>query len=201
MKTSKIIFISLLCAIAIIILATVIELRININKNGDSEREVTNKVDKERVPPFNDLVLTNCSNVTLVQGDSTFMEMNSLKDSKAPRINYKVIGDTLKISDLKLLKGYSAVKIHFNSSLKGIHLKQSNLNIGALNLEKLAINMDQSAILFNDRNKKSIVKSLEILANNHSAVTANIIKVDSLSISLHNSAANIQSTTSEILRK
>jgi hypothetical protein len=182
-------------------LATVIELRINVHENSEIARDVTFKVNKERVPPFKDLVLNNCRNVTLAQGDSTFIEINSLKDSIAPRINYKVIGDTLKISDLKLLKGYSAVKIHFNSSLKGIHLKQSNLNIGALNLEKLAINMDQSAILFNDRNKKSIVKSLEILANNHSAVTANIIKVDSLSISLHNSAANIQSTTSEILRK
>jgi hypothetical protein len=113
----------------------------------------------------------------------------------------------LKIADTKILIGYSEiekttkrnipVQIHFNSSLKKVHLKKSDINISIINIEKLALDMDQSTVWFNEdmsRKKKTSIQSLDIVAKNHSVVSTNSIKVDSLGLLLQNSKANIQSS-------
>ena len=71
MKTSKIIFISLLGAIAFIILAASIDIRITGKRNGDYKADL--KRSKQILPSFKALNLNSCKNIQIVRNDSSFM--------------------------------------------------------------------------------------------------------------------------------
>lgn len=192
MKTSKIIFISLLGVIAFLILATMIDLRVRGRRNSDIQKDF--KVNRKALHSFNVLYMSDSRNVSLVQNDSSYIEVTYMKDSIAPKVNYAVKDDTLMISDFeKLIHRNVSVRIHSTDSLKKILLKNSDISIERLGSGKLSFDMDQSSLWLNqDTTLKTSFITLDIFAKNHSSINSSEFKVDTLGIVLRNSEANFQ---------
>ncbi len=192
MKTSKIIFISLLGTIAVLILAAMIDVRIHGRRNNGGPSDF--KVNKQIVPSFKVLSLYNSMNVTLVRNDSSFIEITSLKDSIAPNLNFKIKEDTLFVSDFeKPIHRNMSIIIHATDSLQSIRLKNSDINVGRLGRGGLSFDLDQSELSLNqDTLVKSSFRALAIVAKNHSRINSSEFRIDSLGLVLQNSEANLE---------
>lgn len=194
MKTSKIIFISLVSIIAFFILAAIVDIRITGHRNGTNL--VAFKVNKQSVPSFKVLYVNNSRSVFLVQNDSSFVEVKWLKDSLSPHVNYTIKDDTLIVSDINQLIQSPvsiSVKIYSTDSLKNILLKNSTISIAHFRFGKMSLDMDKSSVWFNPvKSEKSSIHALDILAKNHSRVYTNEFKVDSLGIVLQKSEAHFE---------
>jgi len=199
MKTSKIIFISLLSTIALLILATMIDLRINGRHNN--ERQSDFKVNKQILPIFKALRVYNSMNITLVKNDSSFIEVFYLKDSIAPKVNYTIKDDTMTISDFeKSMHRNVSITIHATDSLNMINLKNSHINIDRLGLGKLFFELDESELWLNqDTLVKSAFTVLDIVAKNHSRINSSDFRIDSLGLVLKNSEANLEMKATKII--
>ena len=188
MKTSKIIFFSLLSAICLIILIAFVDIAIKNHNRPEI------KVNKQLLPAFT-IICANNSNFNLMQGDSSFIETAYVKDSIPPHLNYTIKGDTLVVSDItqsNKTNSYPSIKIFSTDSLNSIILKNSNINIMRLKSVKMTLNVDNSYVWFNQDNVNlSSFSSLEILAKNHSNINATSFKIDNLSINLHKSEADL----------
>ena len=198
MKTSKIIFISLLGTIAVLILASVIDLRINGRRNDGRKSDF--KVNKQILPVFKALRVYNSMNITLVQNDSSYIEVSYLKDSIAPEVDYTIIGDTLMVSDFEKSNHRNvSVTIHATDSLRSIQLKKSNLRVERIGLGKLFFALDESEIWLNqDTLVKSAFHVLDIVAKNHSRVNSSEFRIDSLRLVLQNSEAHLEIKANKI---
>jgi hypothetical protein len=192
MKTSKIIFISLLSTIALLILATLIDIRINGRREDRNHSDF--KSTKQMVPFFKVLCVYNSMNVTLVQNDSSFLEVTCLKDSIATKVNYKIIGDTLTVNDFEKTNYRNvSVTIHATDSLRKVQLKNSNISVDRIGPGKLFFALDRSELWLNqDTLVKSSSPVLDIVAKNHSRINSSGFRIDSLSLVLHNSEANLE---------
>jgi len=192
MKTSKVIFIALLSTIALLILATMIDIRINDRRRGDFP--ANSKVNKQTVSSFKVLCVNNCKNVTLVQNDSSFIEVTYRKDSITPKLNFKIKGDTLTVADFeKLIHRDASVRIHATNSLKMIQLKNSDISIDNFDSGKLSLDMDKSTVWMNQfEGEKYSLSILDVVAKNHSHFNTDDFKVDSLGIVLQNSKSDIR---------
>jgi hypothetical protein len=189
MKTSKIIFISLLGSIAFLILAAFIEVRITGQRNSINLSDLN--VNKITIPSFKVLSI-NSSYVYLLQNDTSFIELTWLKDSLSPHVNYTIKEDTLMFWDINHSyqnAKFISIRIHSTDSLKSILLKNSNITIESIVLGKMSLDMDNSYAWFNQDN--SSFNALDISAKNHSRVNTTAFKVDSLGIILQNSQANL----------
>jgi len=198
MKTSKIIFISLLSTIAVFILASVIDLRMNSRRNNGKQSDF--KVNKQILPVFKALRVYNSMNITLVQNDSSYIEVTYLKDSIAPKVNYTIIGDTLMVSYFEKTNHRNvSVKIHATDSLRSIQLKKSNLSVDRIGLGKLFFALDESEIWLNqDTLVKSGFQVLDIVAKNHSRINSSDFRIDSLGLALQNSEAYLEIKANKI---
>ena len=186
MKTSKVIFISLLSIIALFILASALDIRINSHRNGNLSNI---KVNKQAIPIIKVLCVSNSKNIEIIRSDSTLIKASWLKDSLIPKEFYTIKNDTLMLSDLKR---YVKIKIYANDSLKSIQLKKSEITIETTVSTKLSLDLDRSYVWFNlKESDKSSLKTLEIKAKNHSNIGSNSFKIDSLGIILQNSNANL----------
>ena len=192
MKTSKIIFISLLGTIAVLILAITIDIRVNGRRDDGKHSDF--KVNKQLVPVFKALKVYNSMNITLVQNDSSYIEVSYLKDSIVPKVNYKIIGDTLMVSDFEKSNHRNvSVKIHATDSLRSIQLKKSNISIDRIGLRKLFFALDESELWLNqDTLVKSSFPVLDIVARNHSRINSSDFRIDSLGLVLQNSEADLE---------
>jgi hypothetical protein len=184
MKTSKIIFISLLGTIAFIILAAFVDIRINGHRNGINPADI--KIKKLSVPSFR-VLCVNSSTIDLIQNTSSSIEVTLIKDTMSPYLNYTIKDDTLTVS---VLKHNVSVKIYSTDSLRRILLKNSNMTIDRIVSEKMSFDMDSSSVWFN--HGKSFFHTLNIMAKNHSEVSTTKFKVDSLRIILQKSEANFE---------
>lgn len=192
MKTSKIIFISLLSTIAVLIIFAAIDLRINGRRQDGKNLDF--KVNKQILPVFKSLRVYNSMNITLVKNDSSYIEVTYLKDSIAPKVNYIIIGDTLMVSDFEK-KNYHNVSmiIHATDSLDRVQLKNSNMSIDRIGPGKLFFTLDESVLWLNqDTLVKSYFPVLDIVAENHSRINSSDFRIDSISLVLHNSEANLE---------
>jgi hypothetical protein len=192
MKTSKIIFISLLSTIAVLILAAMIDVRIHGRRNSGGPSDF--KVNKQIVPSFKVLRIYNSMNVTLVKNGSSFIEMTSLKDSVAPNLNFKINEDTLFVSDFeKQVHRNMSIVIHATDSLKQIQLRNSDIGVERLGLGKLFFDLDKSELSLNqDTLVKSTSLTLGIVAKNHSRINSSEFRIDSLGLTLLNSEADLE---------
>ena len=199
MKTSKIIFVSLLSTIAVVILAMAIDLRINGRQDSDNAADF--KVKKHELKFFKVLYITNSMNVTLVKNDSTFLEITSLKDSLSPKVNFSINEDTLRISDFEKISHHSvSIRIHTGDSLRSILLKNADLAVERFNFGVLSIDLSQSSIWFNqDEKVKSHIRQLNIVANNHSEVNTNSFYADSIKVVVHHSEVNLESISKKLV--
>lgn len=192
MKTSKIIFISLLSVIALLILSAGLDIRIDGRQRGDFRDRL--KVNRQAVPSFKVLYLNNSKNVELVQNDSSFIVVTSMKDSITPKINYSIKEDTMRLTDFdKRNQPGVWISIHVANTLENIQLKKSDINIVRFGSGRLSLNLDRSSVWM-DQNKdeKYSLHILDIVAKNHSKFDTGNFKVDSLGIVLQNSKADIR---------
>jgi len=198
MKTSKIIFISLLSVIGVLILATMIDIRINGQRNDGKNSDF--KVDKKILPVFKSLRVYNSMNITLVQNDSSYIEVSYLKDSIAPKVNYTIIGDTLTVSDFEKTNHRNvSVTIHATDSLRSIQLIKSHISVEHIGLGKLFFALDESELWLNqDKLVKSASQVLDIVAKNHSRINSSEFRIDSLGLVLQNSEANLELKANKI---
>ena len=192
MKTSKIIFLSLLGAFALIMLATFIDIRMTGTRNSDWQKEF--KTNREILHTFKAISMSNSMNVTLVQNDSSYIEVTFLKDSIAPKVNYSVNGDTLFISDFeKLVHRNVSVTIHATDSLTNVRLKNSNLNVSRIGNRNLSFDLFKSSLSLNrDTIVKTAVPAIYIVAWNHSQINSEEFTIDTLRLDMHNSEANLE---------
>ena len=193
MKTSKIIFISLISAISVVITVAVIDLRFNGHLKATDQADY--QVNKQAIPSFKVLYVNNCKDFHIVQKDSSFYEFAWFKDSLPPRVNYTVKDDTLILSDINLLiQNYTFLSftIFSTDSLNCIISNNSNVYIDRFNSDKLTLVLDKSHVWFNlDKNQKSSFHSLDVLARNESKLNASEFKIDTIEIVLRKSEANL----------
>ncbi len=198
MKTSKLIFISLLGTIALLILVMMIDLRINGRKYNDINSDF--KVKKQSLKLFKTLYITNSMNVTLVKNDSSYIEVTSLKDSIQPKVNFSASGDTLRISDFEKSSHHNAsIRVHATNTLKHVVLKHANLTLESFSTEELSLNLDKSNVMLNESEPyKSRIHFLKVQANNHSSVYGNQFYVDSMGIVLQHSEVTLEGIANKL---
>ncbi len=198
MKTSKIIFVSLLSTIAVVILAFFIDVRILGRRDNGSGSDFNIK--KHELKFFKVLYISKSMNVTLVKNDSTFLEVNSMKDSIAPKVNFSLREDTLRISDFEKTNHHNvSIRIYTGDSLRRILLKNADLAVEHSNFGALSLDMSQSSIWFNEDDKiKSHIRQLSIVANDHSHINTNSFYADSINIVLRNSEANLETISKKL---
>lgn len=191
MKTSKIIFISLLAAIALVILAGFLDVRINGLKN---RKDMI--VKKEMIPTFKVIYLNNIT-VVLSYSDSSFIGITSHKESLVTKLDYNLKNDTLRISGSKLQKGI--VNIYTTDSLKSIIAVKSDLTINRFMAKNLTLDIDSTYLILKDEHNKGFsFLSLDINAKNHSNVSSGELKAGELKIFLKKSDAYLDVTAGKI---
>lgn len=199
MKTSKIIFFSLLGAFAFFILAYATYFRLHGEKKSLGS-DIILKTIKKDIPSFKVLILNDCFNVSLIQNDSTCIVVSSMRDSIAPQLNFTTREDTLWLSDFnREISVNKMISVHFSNTLKSVLLIKSHIMITNFSLEVLSLdlNLDESRVYFN-LNKKSVIRDLNVTAKNHSYINANNFNVDEIGISLQNSEANLDINTKKM---
>jgi hypothetical protein len=203
MKTSKIIFLSILAMFALIILASAIFIKIQGQKiNTSSITNDNHTFTKKEVPSFKVLSINNSTNIRLVRNDSTFLEIYFSKDSLAPVVNYITDKDTLKIKDFTPHSGnkFILVRVNYVEPLNHIELKNSSVFIESLSSKKMLIEMDSSTVMANDQSGKSDVRVLSVFGKNQSVfqIRTGKFKFDSLNIILRNSKAYLYSNENKL---
>ena len=211
MKTSKIIFTTLLATIALYILVALIDIRINGQKYSELNNRL--KVNRTELPSFSVIYLKNCKNITLVESDSSYdknikliksnnfnIEVSVRQDSIAPDINYSVKEDTLRIMDFqKPASSFVFAKVYVGNGLNTIQLDNSDIRIYIYNLEKLSLVLDKSKVYFSSPvANNSSIGILNAILKNQSSFTANSVTIDSVGIVLENSEVNL-SVSAKIL--
>jgi hypothetical protein len=207
MKTSKIIFFSLLGIIATFIIAGAMDIRINGTKITSQWEKKT--LHRKNLDSFKVLSINNARDITLIQNDSSFIEIDYLayspsKDTiTAPIVNYAINKDTLKIADFRSPKGkriWVNVKVNYTEQLNSIHLKNSSLTVEGLTSKKLSIVMDSSFVTANERSKESEIGVLNVFGKNKSdfQIRTGKFKIDSLNIVLRNSKAYLYSNENRL---
>lgn len=197
MKTSKIIFISLLGTIALIILAAVIDIRITGKRNGDNVADF--KRSRQTLPSFKVLNLSSCKYIEIVQNDSSFMEINYPKDSIVPNNIYTIAKDTLIVTGFNKKNHILTIKIHTTDSLKNIKLENTYLTISDFCFSRMSFDLNHSRLYLNQENSnKSSAHAIRIIAKNHSDINCYKFNIDSLNITLHNSDADFMTHINKI---
>ncbi len=190
MKTSKIIFISLLSTITLLILAAAIDIKISGHLNAGNGSDF--KMSRQTLPDFKVLLVNNSVNITLVRKDSSFLEVTSLKDSIVPKVNYTFRGDTLLVSDFeKPVHRSSSLTIFATDSLQKIQLTNSMVSTERLGIGKLVFDLDHSYLFLNQHLRlRYPFGAIDLTAKNHSEISSSEFSLDSLTIQLRNSEAN-----------
>ena len=161
-----------------------------VHQHGKNPANI--EVERQSIPSFNVLCIKNSPDINIIQGDTSFIEFSWLKDSLFQQVNYSISDDTLIISDLKLLKNGTSVKICSTSSLKKIELNNAEVSIEHFRSGNLSFDLDESIVWINkDTIDKSPLQTLDIIARNHSRFEANEFNVDTIVISLQSSIANL----------
>lgn len=199
MKTSKIIFISILGTFALIILVSAIFIKIQGQKpNATSIIGLNFTPTIKGVPSFKVLSINNSNNITLVQSDSSFIVIYGPKDSLAPVVSYSIERDTLKIKDFMphaSNKKFITVNVNCTDALNYIQLKNSSVFIESLSSKKMSVEMDSSTVMADGKSTGSNLQVLDVFGKNKSdfQIRTGKFRIDSLNIVLRNSNAYLWS--------
>lgn len=197
MKTSKIIFITLLSSIALLILLAFIDVRVFGYRTDDKKTSLITNLNQ--TSHFKVLCINNSSRIRIIQNDSTYIKITLPKDSILAFVNYKIKNDTLTISDTDNLHRphlYLAFTISVSDSLECIILNKSHVTIDRFVYDKLSFSIDQSTVWFN--HNKSNFTNLQISARNKSDVNSTNFIADTLGILLQNSEASLEISAKKI---
>jgi len=195
MKTSKILFITLISLGAIYIIAAMIEVRITGKKPG--EFSTTLKSNKKELGSFSVLVLNSSRNIRLVESETNYLEVLVPDDSPSAEINYSLSGDTLRINNPQTSElSIVFATLHAAKGLKTIYLEDSDLQILKFSSENLSLLLNNSKARFViNKSDYPTIGSLQITAFNKSTVDLNTVNIDTIGILLQNSSARMQIPT------
>ena len=189
MKTSKIIFISLLSFIALIILAASLSVRLT----GQKKSELDNSIKSINIPlpEFSVLDLDMFYRITLRESTSNSIILSVPKESPDPQLNYNVKNDTLHIMNFpNPVLSSLFITINIVPGLRTIQLKNSDFLVSKYNTKKLSFILDNSKLNFIFSSKESnSLGNMIVLAKNMSIITLYSMDIDSINISLRNSVA------------
>jgi hypothetical protein len=198
MKTSIIIFISLLSAIAILIVMAAVDIKLSIRKG----KELPNNYISTKVvlPDYKILDIRDSRSIELVQGDSAYIALSVMKDSLPPELKYQIKGDTLFLADRMMSGGKSyTVKIHANKLLQEIYVMNTTLNLNNFKESYLSISLDNSKInCYQFDVIEKTFSRLVLFAKNQSSFYFSNTKIDSLSLNLQKSGATFMTDLSSI---
>lgn len=190
MKTSKIIFLSLLTAIALLILAAIIDVRLTGKKGNEPVNLVSNEIP---VPPFSVLVVNNCANLALRSGPSPLLKVSS-NSKTAPEISYMVKNDTMTISKVSKVNNNNQpifVNIEFVSLRKMIVNNSSAIHINVTDLAEFNLDAVSSNVYLNASPEKYESREIRFNARNHSKISSGNFKARNLGIVLEMSEARM----------
>ncbi|HYW95421.1 MAG TPA: hypothetical protein VE870_07540 [Bacteroidales bacterium] len=189
MKTSKIIFISLLGTISAFIVAGAIDVRLN----GQSSRIIENKNSHITLPLFSNIIIENSGNLNVIQSDSAYLEVNWQKDAEERDIDHILSGDTLIIIGIsKSVEGLLYANLYVSGPINSIILRNSQIVINRINSSVLSIRMNGSKAWLNDKpNGELLYNRLDIRATGESYINTGDFSADSVNVTLQNSMANL----------
>jgi len=191
MKTSKIIFITLLSSIAIIILVVMISLRLNGQRWSEYDNKL--KVNKKPLQTFSVLCIDNSDKLTVTGSETSYIEVSTPEKDATPVVDYTTKGDTLMLTGIHNAPNSPVfVKIYISKEVKKIKLENSDIMIGQYNSDNLSLNLASSKAYFLINKVNSTrIGTLQISARNISSVTLNSMIIDTLGVVLQNSTVTM----------
>jgi hypothetical protein len=197
MKTSKIIFISLLSLGALYIVAAMLSVRFSGQKgelfNDDSKGNIIT------IPAFNVLCITDSKDLNIHGSDSAYFKIINTEDSIPSKIDYVVRGDTLFITGLQNQPATNRyVVLYISNDMKSIQLKNSNIFLMEQSFISLSITLDNSRLSSGIKNNILAFGTLKISAMNNSSISMNSLKADSIEVYLRNSKAFLTGSSKKL---
>jgi hypothetical protein len=200
MKTSKIIFFSLLGTIALLILAAFIDVRLTGYKNTGAADEIS--INDTTVSTFSVLMVNNCQALNIINGSSPAISIECFEKTKPAEIKYDIRNDTLFISDIEYseARNIRLVNLKITGSVKRVMAKNSHFRISQTASDELWIDADKSNIfMYGDTSGNSRLRKLSINAINQSYVSSNNVIADSVLVSLRASKAGLMIKVEKIM--
>lgn len=190
MKTSKIIFVSMLSTIALLILLAFIDVRLTGKKNVSTTLATFNTV----VPDFSVLIIDYCEDIDVLAGTSPSIIVD-YEGKVHPDIKFTSKNDTLIISGVRQSNEADElmfVKVQATSSLKKIITKNSSADITLPDLKQLRVEADSSDVsIITDITGKNLFSNLELHGRKHSFFHASGFSTDTTGLLLQNSDASL----------
>ena len=148
MKTSKIIFTSLLGTAAAFILAGAIDIKISGSRNDHQAPEMTTST--RNIPDISVLTLKDGQNFELVYSDSSFLELSWSKDAVPADPVISIEGDSMIITGVSQQEGiWMKVKLGTGNSLQKIDMINSHVTIAQMGSALVNLDLDGSRVWFN----------------------------------------------------
>jgi len=186
MKTSSKILIGLLSTIFLIMSAMFIEVRL-FGLHGDERFTKTFTTDFP-LESFSHVVIENSGSINISQGDKNKIEFVAYNDTAQSTIQYKMSGDTLKISRSHSPQ-FSNYTLYTSSAIASISVKDSDIRLTGINQDSMNIYMENGQISsYGNPEERSCLKSLKIIQAN-SRLQFDNMKIDALDIEMEKSNA------------
>ncbi len=189
MKLSNKILIGFFGFIFVYLMAGFTEIRFRGNMNVlDDSTGIKESVDliEIRYLIFRDLD----ESITVIGSDEAKLEVHSISGDLLHRLEYKVYGDTLELTQLQLEENENVdltvrVSTHL---LNGIEMHGATVVVDKLNQKQLRIIQNSGRIRFSEENK---LNKLDVISNNGGQLDFEGTKLDTLSIQLDDSNVSI----------
>jgi hypothetical protein len=190
MKTSKIIFISLLVTIALFILAAFADLKLNGKKHIDTTDLESHNM---AIPEFRVLKIKNSAILHISTGSNPSLELKMRPGVIPPVINYSINHDTLTISDFQQRYNGEALffNVHATDLLYIVIAENSNITIRSSENCDLSIDADSSKVYISHNTTRKSDDDLIIHARNNSKISTSTFRIDSLGVFVERSEASL----------
>lgn len=184
MKTSNIIFISILFMMFILLTAGVF-----ISKHSANENEVNVKPIYLNIPAAKVIILENCKNLSFYKGDSSNIQ-NTGKNSMGSQVNYRVNGDTLSFWNIKSENAKNGMVIYISGKVNEFLLKNSIVSLNNFS-GRLSLNAINSNVTLSPGKKKISFSKLGLTGKNNSYFEMKNFWIDSVNVRLADSRADL----------
>lgn len=202
MKTSNIIFSSIIGSITLIILSGAIEWRFFGDKNPNRFEISPDNIEafKQNIdlPEFQYLVINDMPlSTNIILGGKNEIELILKNKSEASVLDYHIKGDTLFIEGVNengsVLLSVNLFMTH--GQLNGINSNQSGVNINQYNNDSLTLVLNHTTI---DIHQPCVIGSLSIFGTDQSTVNVYSAQVDTLKLDLNNSTVRMQTIINKL---
>ncbi len=202
MKTSNIIFSSIVGSLTLLIVTGALEFRFLGHKNEGHLKFSIDKIEAAKqnfdLPEFQYLVINDMPVWTnIIFGGKNEMELILQDKSEASILNYHLKGDTLFIEGVNK-EGPNVLSVNLflpQGQLKGINSNQSKVNINQYNNDSLTLVLIHATI---DIHQPCVFGNLSIFGTDQSTVNVYSAQVDTLQLDLNNSTVRMQTIINKL---